>query len=80
VAQRPLASHPGVEMEYEEYFRNFLSDKGEYYKYVSLTGATQEIVKVGKEYKVGIIVSVQKDELRKALEQAGVIRGLGSGF
>jgi len=29
---------------------------------------------------VGIIVSVQKDELRKALEQAGVIRGLGSGF
>jgi hypothetical protein len=80
VAQRPLASHPGVEMEYEEYFRNFLSDKGEYYKYVSLTGATQEIIKVGKEYKVGIIVSVQKDELRKALEQAGVIRGLGSGF
>lgn len=80
VAQRPLANHPGVEMEYEEYFRQFFSDQGEFYKYVSLTGATQEVVKVGKEYKVGIVVSVQKDELRKALEQAGVIRGLGSGF
>lgn len=80
VAQKPLANHAGVEMEYEEYFRNFFSDNGEYYKYVSLTGATQETVKVGKEYKVGIVVSVKKDELRKALEQAGVIRGLGSGF
>ena len=80
VAQKPLANHPGVEMEYEEYFRSFFADNGEYYKYVSLTGATQEMVKVGKEYKVGIIVSVQKDELRKALEQAGIIRGLNSGF
>lgn len=81
VAQKPLANHPGVEMEYEEYFRHFFSDNGgEYNKYVTLTGASQEVVKVGKEYKVGIIVSVQKDELRKALEQAGVIRGLSSGF
>lgn len=80
VAQKPLANHPGVEMEYEEYFRRFFANDGEYYKYVSLTGATQEIVKVGREYKVGVIVSVQKDELRKALEQAGIIRGLGAGF
>lgn len=81
VAQKPLANHPGVEVEYEEYFRQFFADNGgEYGKYVSVTGASQEIVKVGKEYKVGMIVSVQKDELRKALEQAGVIRSLGAGF
>ena len=80
VAQKPLANRPGVEMEYEEYFRRFFSDNGECYKYASLTGASQEMVKVGREYKVGIVVSVQKDELRKALEQAGIIRGLNSGF
>ena len=80
VAQRPLVSKPGAEMEHEEYFKSFFSDKGEYYKYVSLTETSQEIVKVGKEYKVGVVVSVKKDELRKALEAAGIIRGLGSGF
>ncbi|MBR1809276.1 MAG: hypothetical protein IJ776_07810 [Paludibacteraceae bacterium] len=80
VAQRPLAKNPGVELEYEEYFNKFFSDSGEYYKYVSLTSAAQDIVKVGKEYKVGVVVSVQKDDLRKALEAAGVIRGLSSGF
>jgi sRNA-binding protein len=37
-------------------------------------------IKVGKEYKIGVIVSVMKDELRKDLEAAGVIRGLASGF
>ncbi len=80
VAQRPLAKNPGVEMEYEDYFSKFFADGGEYYKYVSVTSAEQEIVKVGKEYKVGVIVSVQKDDLRKALEAAGVIKGLSSGF
>ncbi len=80
VSQRPLAKNPGVELEYEEFFDLFFSDKGDYYKYVSVTSAAPEVVKVGKEYKVGLVVSVQKDELRKALEAAGVIKGLSSGF
>lgn len=80
VGQRALVSKPGVEAEYKDFFAQFFSDKGEYYKYVSLTSAPSEIVKVGKEYKVGMIVTIQKDELRKALEQAGIIRGLNSGF
>ncbi len=80
VAQRALAARAGVEQEYADYFKTFFGDKGEYYKYVSTTSAPTEIVKVGKQYKVGMIVSVKKDELRKALEQAGVIRSLGSGF
>ena len=32
-------------------------------------------VKVGKEYKIGVVVSVHKDALRKDLEAAGIIRG-----
>lgn len=81
VAQAPLVKNPGVEVEYKEFFDRFFSDSnGEYLKYVSVTSAAQEVVKVGKDYKVGIVVTVQKDALRKALEQAGVIRSLNSGF
>ena len=49
-------------------------------KYVSVTSASQEVIKVGKEYKVGMVVSVHKDALRKALENAGVVKGLSHGF
>ena len=80
VGQRALASGPGAELEYEDYFQRFFADNGEYRKYVSLVVGTEEILKVGKEYKVGVVVSVQKDELRKALEAAGVIKGLNYGF
>ena len=80
VAQRALAQNPGVEVEYADFFKQFFSDKGDYYRYVSLTETAQEVIKVGKEYKVGVIVSVQKDDLRTALEQAGVIRSLSQGF
>lgn len=81
VSQRPLAPNPGVELEHKDFFKLFFNDtNGEYMKYVSMTSAQQEILKVGKEYKVGVIVSVQKDALRKALENAGVIKGLNYGF
>lgn len=80
-SQRALAPKPGVELEYKDFFNTFFSDNnGEYMKYVSLTSAQQEIIKVGKEYKVGITVSVNKEALRKALEEAGVIKSLNYGF
>ena len=41
---------------------------------------SQEVVKVGKTYKIGLVVSVSKDALRKALEKAGVVKALGAGF
>ncbi len=80
VAQRPLAATPGVEAEHAEYFKQFFADGGEFLKYVQVTDGTQETVKFGREYKVGVVVTVAKDALRKALEQAGIIRSLGSGF
>ena len=80
VSQRPLASNPGVETQYATYFASFFADGGEFQKYASIMSGTTEIVKVGREYKVGVVVSVRKDDLRKALEAAGVIRGLNSGF
>ena len=80
VSQRPMASNPGVETQFEEYFKSFFSDGGEFQKYASIMSGTTETVKVGKEYKVGCVVSVRKDDLRKALEAAGIVRGLSSGF
>jgi len=80
VQQRPLANNPGVETQYAEYFNSFFADGGEFQKYASIVEGTTESVKVGKEYKVGCVVSVRKEDLRKALEAAGVIRGLGSIF
>ncbi|MGM9837474.1 MAG: hypothetical protein ACI30A_03170 [Paludibacteraceae bacterium] len=80
VAQRPLCNTPGAEVENETYFKSFFSEGGEFQKYASIVAGTTEITKVGREYKVGVIVSVRKDDLRKALEAAGVIRALNAGF
>lgn len=83
-AQKPLARNANIESEKADFFKDFFADGGKYMKFVGLTsdGAVDaaDITKSGKEYKVGIIVSVQKDLLRKDLEDAGVIRGLNSGF
>ena len=80
VSQRPMASTPGVETQFKEYFDSFFATGGEFQKYASIMSGMIETVKVGKEYKVGCVVSVRKDDLRKALEAAGIIRGLNSGF
>ncbi|MBQ9440132.1 MAG: hypothetical protein IJU35_06055 [Paludibacteraceae bacterium] len=78
--QRPLCSNPGAEQEYADFFKRFFADGGEYMKYVQVKAASRQDVKIKSEHKVGVVVSVAKDQLRKALEQAGVIRGLSTGF
>ena len=78
VSQRPMASNPGVEQQYKEYFDSFFATGGEFQKYASIMSGTMETVKVGNEYKVGVVVSVRKDDLRKALEAAGVIKSLNA--
>ncbi|MDX2190805.1 MAG: hypothetical protein SFY32_13165 [Bacteroidota bacterium] len=83
-SQKPLASSPGIEEQSKDYFTDFFSDNGKYQKFINVSGdgsiASEDILKVGKEYKIGIVVSVMKDALRAELEQAGVIKGLSSGF
>ena len=82
--QKPLASSPSIEEEKEEYFTNFFADGGKYMKFVSVSGdgsvAAEDRMKVGKEYKIGVVISVSKDNLRKDLEDAGIVKGLSSGF
>lgn len=83
-SQKPLASNPNIEMEKKDFFEPFFEDGGKYMKFVSSTSDgnvdAADRMKVGKEYKIGVIVSVMKDALRADLESAGIIRGLSSGF
>lgn len=80
----PLSNNAAIEKEKAEYFEKFFADGGPYMKFVSVSGdgsiAPEDRVKVGKEYKVGIVISVMYDQLRKELESAGIIKGLSSGF
>lgn len=82
--QKPLSSNPNIEVEHADFFKEFFADGGKYMKYVNITNdgsvAAEDRLKMGKEYKIGVIVSVNVAELRKDLENAGIIRGLNSGF
>lgn len=80
-SQRPLVNDPTIESVKADYFTAFFSDEGPYMRYVSaITDGSMEVRKVGREYKVGVVVTVNRDMLRKHLEDANIIRGLNSGF
>lgn len=82
--QSALATSPGVEEQYKDYFKAFFADGGKYLKYATNSNdgsiAPEDRVKVGNQFKLGVTISVQKDLLRQELEQAGVIKRLDSGF
>ena len=62
------------------FFDNFFM--ADYQNYInSVANSSLRIIKLrAREYKVGYVVSVAKDNLRKYLEDQGVIKGLSSGF
>ncbi|MDO7173626.1 hypothetical protein [Mariniflexile sp. AS56] len=81
----PLLKSAENASNHEAFFDAFFADGGEYLKYVSAATdgniAPGDRLKISKrEYKIGAIVNVQTDMLRKRLEEEGVIRGLTSGF
>lgn len=77
--QKPLA-RPEIETQKADFFNAFWTG-GDYMAYASIVNAIADRLKVSsKEYKIGAIVSVSKDSLRKSLEDAGVIKELGYGF
>lgn len=81
-ALRPLVNDPSVEQTHADFFERFFADGGDYARYVSVANSSGagNVVKMGKEYKVSVFVSVQYSELRKRLESEGIIEGLGSMF
>jgi hypothetical protein len=77
----PLVSNPALEEKNQEYFDMFFKNGGKYLDFVALSGdGIEERVKVGKQYKVAIVVSVMYSQLRKELENAGIVKSMNNGF
>jgi hypothetical protein len=79
-SQSPICTNTNIEYEKKEFFDTFFADGGKYMKYVTESSDgninPNDRMKVGKEYKTGIIVAVNKDLLRKDMEAAGILRSL----
>ena len=82
--EKPIIKDPNVESSQKEFFDDFFQDGGKYAKYVTLVNngaiAPGDRMKIGKEYKIGVVVSINSDALRKDLEAAGIIKALTNGF
>jgi hypothetical protein len=82
--QRPLVSDPGAEDKFRDYFKAFFSEGGKYLNFVAISNdgsiEDDDRLKVGKQLKIGVVVSVQKANLRRELEAAGIIKKLSDGF
>lgn len=79
--QKALAGSPLAEQQHSDFFEPFFSEEGTYKNYADMVTSQYEIIKMAKkQYRIGATISVLKDQLRKDLEQAGVIKSLGAGF
>jgi hypothetical protein len=82
--QKALTSNVNLEEEKADFFKAFFADGGKYLKFVSTSNdgavAAEDRMKIGKEYKVGVILSVNVSALRKDLEAAGIIKSLGADY
>lgn len=84
-AMPPVIDDLMAEENNKAFFDKFFEDGGPYLRFATKTtsGGSDEILKYGKndyKYKVGVIVTVQYDELRKYMEEQGLRESLASGF
>ena len=80
-----MSRNPNLENEKKDFFDDFFADGGKYTKFVTVSTdgriESGDVTKISKkEYKIGVNVSVNITLLRKDLEAAGIIEGLGSRF
>lgn len=79
----PLVADRSVYEEHKQFFDTFFK-KGEFLQYVKNVNTGyptgENNVKTGKGRKVGIFVVVMYDNLRKLLEDEGIIKKLNSYF
>ena len=80
ISQKPLAGSATAEQKNADFYSTFFEDNGGYAAFASVVNSSRRVVKVGKQYKVCSVVTVQKEALQKDLEKAGIIKGLGAGF
>jgi hypothetical protein len=77
----PLLRPAQLTSEADEYFARFFARGGLYLSYVEFAGDEVESrVTIGRDVKIGTTVVVNRRRLLQDLEQAGIIRTLGSEF
>jgi len=83
-SQPPFSAVQNLEIEKYSFFEEFFGKNGAYSDYVEVLneGAISpgDLIKVDKEYKIGLIVLIKKDDLRSYLVKQGIIPSLDSGF
>lgn len=85
VEVKPLDRTARADIDHAAFFSNFFAEGGKYMQFVTLVNngniAPGDLIKLSKkEYKVGVLVIVRYDDLRKYLESEGIVKGLSSGF
>ncbi|MBQ9077130.1 MAG: hypothetical protein IJY31_04740 [Muribaculaceae bacterium] len=79
--RKPLAGSANVEQQHADFFNEFFKDDGAFSNYVQVISNTRKVVKLEKkQYKVGATVTVLKEQLRKDLEAAGILKNINDGF
>ena len=81
-ASQPPLKTDAVTASDSVFFGNFF--QGEYQDYInSVASGSRQVLKVkgrSYKYKIGYVISVAKDRLRKRLEEQGVVGALSDGF
>lgn len=75
VGREALISDASIWDTQAAYWQEFFKEGGSYQRYVSYiaNGTPDFITKVNKEYKIGIVVIVQVEALRKRLQEDGIL-------
>lgn len=77
----PLLTPDKLTEKADKYFDEFFREAGQYLAYVEYSGDEVESrVKVGKQIKIGSIVTVHVGRLRADLEKAGIIESMSGIF
>lgn len=84
VSGTPALCSSSDEDRHAAFFEEFFTPGGQYLRYVNITSdgviPDEDKIKVKGGYKVGLVVQVMYDNLRRDLQDAGIVRSLGSGF
>ncbi|MBO4666388.1 MAG: hypothetical protein J5612_05895 [Paludibacteraceae bacterium] len=79
-----LAGTSNIETEYKDEIKQFFKDGGEYMRFVQFVNngavAPADKIKLQKEWKIGVTVSVNRADLRKYLEEKGWLKAMNSMF
>jgi len=86
--QKAIIRNQETRAKHQEYFQNFFKEGGPYQQYVTLTNAGKILpgdrIRLGTDenstYKIGMVVQVNVADLRRHLEEDGIIRPLGDIF